>query len=301
MFIAAVELLLQLAALFSKSRISPLRPEATVRVLCVGDSHTYGAGVPEDEAYPAQLQAQLDAEQPEKYSVINLGIPGMSSTQVRRRLAANVLRYEPDLVILWAGSNDTWNHSELERNGTPWGSVMDGLASRSRGYRMLRVWIHDRALERAVDAGVRSDGVRQAVQLENWKPNSDELGATWTMRHGGVVETIVTQGDARQPRMLAEERVYREQREMVGWLRAAGIPAVLVQYPLEAGSFGEANHATKRVAAEFDVRVVAAAEALSRVPKKELRWLSGAHPNGPVDRELARDLLPVVLELTDRG
>ena len=51
-----LELGLQAAALFTKGRALEGSVRAPVRILCLGDSHTFGSGVADGESYPAQLQ-----------------------------------------------------------------------------------------------------------------------------------------------------------------------------------------------------------------------------------------------------
>jgi hypothetical protein len=68
------------------------RPGAEIRVLAVGDSHTYGGSVPRGQDYPHQLQRFLDAADPGVYSVVNVGVPGFNTSQVRNRLALNLAR-----------------------------------------------------------------------------------------------------------------------------------------------------------------------------------------------------------------
>ena len=49
--------LLRAGALLVHGRAAAPRPSARHVVLCAGDSHTYGAGVPAVDSYPARLQA----------------------------------------------------------------------------------------------------------------------------------------------------------------------------------------------------------------------------------------------------
>ena len=46
--------------------------------------------------------------------MVNLGVPGLSSTQVRNRLPVWLSRYQPDVVVAWSGVNDSWNVSEVD-------------------------------------------------------------------------------------------------------------------------------------------------------------------------------------------
>jgi acyl-CoA thioesterase-1 len=78
------------------------RPRATI--VAMGNSLTEGLGVAEDEAYPAQLEAQLRARG-YAYRVVNAGISGETSSGARARLEW-VLTLGPDIVILETGAND---------------------------------------------------------------------------------------------------------------------------------------------------------------------------------------------------
>jgi len=52
----------------------------TLRIVCLGDSTTFGTGSNDDETYPAQLQNILRRRYPGRnVEVINAGIPGYSS------------------------------------------------------------------------------------------------------------------------------------------------------------------------------------------------------------------------------
>jgi hypothetical protein len=113
----AAELTLQLAAA-AAGRLAPREsaaPGATdaVTILSVGDSHTYGLPLPEEDAYPAQLQAALASRHPDlDFRVVNLGIAGLNSTFVANRLERQMFQLRPHLVIVWVGVNNMWNVAE---------------------------------------------------------------------------------------------------------------------------------------------------------------------------------------------
>ena len=211
---------LRVASLFAADRAGAWRPGAEVRILSVGDSHTFGTNVPDDASYPAQLQQLLDEIAPGRYSVLNLGVPGMSSLQVRRRLAANVARYEPDWVIAWCGVNDYWNTSELDDPDAAWSIRLDSMALRSRLYRLIRVWQHDRTIASSTEA-LRADGVHQRADLEEWRRRGPKPGAHWTLHHGGRAETIHAEGTGQGVGADPGERSYRALRRV--FLRQLGV------------------------------------------------------------------------------
>jgi lysophospholipase L1-like esterase len=79
-----------------------------LRILCVGDSFTFGAGAKNGYSYPEQLQKLLDGEKL-KYTVYNLGIPGTNSSTVLLNLPGWIELYKPRVVVLLIGANDLWN------------------------------------------------------------------------------------------------------------------------------------------------------------------------------------------------
>jgi lysophospholipase L1-like esterase len=63
------------------------------RILCVGDSVTFGWGVPYAETYPALLAEKLGVE------VINAGVPAMKPSSVAKWVELNAAQIQPDLVL----------------------------------------------------------------------------------------------------------------------------------------------------------------------------------------------------------
>lgn len=78
----------------------PQRPT----IVAFGDSLTAGRGVANDDAYPADLQRDLDARG-YRYRVVNLGISGNTTKDGVLRIP-EVLKYHPSVVIVAFGGND---------------------------------------------------------------------------------------------------------------------------------------------------------------------------------------------------
>lgn len=90
------------------------RPEAPagepLRILCLGDSYTGGGNMPPAQAYPARLEAALAAAHPQRrFDVINLGVAANTSSYLANNLERQLVEREPQLVIVWVGTNDAWN------------------------------------------------------------------------------------------------------------------------------------------------------------------------------------------------
>ncbi|MBM4132430.1 MAG: hypothetical protein FJ245_01555 [Nitrospira sp.] len=75
------------------------RPGAAPRVLALGDSFTWGAGVSYDEAFVTLLERGLQADAPEA-EVINLGVPAWGPHEELHLLKTYGVRLQPDLVVL---------------------------------------------------------------------------------------------------------------------------------------------------------------------------------------------------------
>jgi lysophospholipase L1-like esterase len=279
-----LELSLQLASRFVGDRSGAWRSGASRRVLCVGDSHTYGALVRREEAFPAQLQRLLEQREPGVWSVVNLGVPGLSSTQVRNRLPVWLARYQPDAVVAWSGVNDSWNVSELDQTRGGLWLALEQLALRSRVYRLLRVKLHDLALERDAEKGRR---VWQVADVEG----ALSLEETWTVRRDGRIERITNRRlapDSYAPDAEVEARAEADYAAMAGIARAAGAALVLVEYPMDVGMFAAANRAMRRTGERLGIPTVDSPAAQARVPPEEHEWLWAGHPNGAIYREIAR-------------
>jgi len=89
---------------------STLHAEDVIRIACVGDSITYGAGIKGrvTKSYPAQLQELLGAT----YNVGNFGVSGRTLLKKgdkpywENKAYKNALDFKPDIVIIKLGTND---------------------------------------------------------------------------------------------------------------------------------------------------------------------------------------------------
>ena len=100
---------LPLLAAEKPSAIDPAKYEAPVKVACVGDSITQGAGAAKGKSYPAQLQEMLG----DKWKVMNYGLGGRTLMDrgdrpyMKEKAYQDALASAPDVVIIMLGTNDT--------------------------------------------------------------------------------------------------------------------------------------------------------------------------------------------------
>lgn len=84
-----------------------IKTVGTWRILCLGDSRTFGYCVKQDECYPARIAALWREKYPGiRLEVLNAGMPGYSSYQGRRYLETRGVRFQPNIVTVAFDFND---------------------------------------------------------------------------------------------------------------------------------------------------------------------------------------------------
>lgn len=107
-FLAALGMLLSAALAFAADPIDPAKFEGKVKVACVGDSITQGAGT-KGNPYPKQLQELLG----DKWEVGNFGVSGRTLLDKgdhpysKEKKYQEALAMKPNVVIIKLGTNDT--------------------------------------------------------------------------------------------------------------------------------------------------------------------------------------------------
>ena len=125
-------------------------------ILCLGDSHTYGVFYTAAQAYPGQLQTLLDARAPGRYRVLNLGLPGMNSSEIAVRLPAWLDQYRPYAVVVACGINNFWNRSDVDWPSGAWARWY----TRLRLYRFYRLAALRFRPSAALESATRPDFIR---------------------------------------------------------------------------------------------------------------------------------------------
>lgn len=83
------------------------KPEGVFRVICLGESSTFGFRNSDTGTYPIQLE-QLFRQHPDgaNVEVINAGFPYYNSGSILALLQEELLDYSPDLLTLYSAHND---------------------------------------------------------------------------------------------------------------------------------------------------------------------------------------------------
>ena len=91
---------------FRDREFATTKDAKTYRILCLGDSVTWGLGVEEDEAFPQQLERLAYGRTGPSVEVSDMGIPGYNSIQEVELVRTRALSYQPDLLVIGYVLND---------------------------------------------------------------------------------------------------------------------------------------------------------------------------------------------------
>ena len=121
--------------------------EHQTRIVCLGDSTTFGLGSLLPEAWPSLLKQQLNSSRKSvDFEVINAGVPGYTSHQGRIQLQRHADDWSPDLVIATFGTNDCWqwNNRTDQQHTRHFEAEHSSFGGRLRCVVRLADWIRSR-------------------------------------------------------------------------------------------------------------------------------------------------------------
>lgn len=90
------------------------RTDSAVRILCLGDSMTWGWGVTEEQVFPALLGQQLQERYPDTdIQMINAGVPFYGTIDEVALLKHRIVEFDPDIVVLPFNAVDDFEQNRL--------------------------------------------------------------------------------------------------------------------------------------------------------------------------------------------
>lgn len=131
---------------FRTASFGAKKRDGVFRIVCLGDSSTFGLNVEQEDAYPQVLGRLLEERFPGRFEVLNLGVPGYSSRQGLELLRREVVALEPDLVTFAFGTNDQFfrgalsDDAAIRLNQSPAGRAavrLRGALEHSDAFRLL--------------------------------------------------------------------------------------------------------------------------------------------------------------------
>lgn len=254
--------------LWSKSK-----KEGRFRIVVVGDSFTWGAGVHGEDAYPDRLEIRLNAlDRRRRFEVVNFSRPGWNTVQAFKGTWRRLRRLEPDLLILGYVLNDAepsdWSERMERRRVKLRREPAPGVSAWLHGHSLLYKTLWDR-LE-----NTRQRRAFTSVFFQHYS------GASWEECREGLASF---------------ER----------WSAERGIPFLLVVFPIfdsqidESYPYHELHELVIATAEELGIRTFDLREAYRGVDARRLAVtpFTDAHPNELAHR-LAADALVDYLEET---
>ncbi|MCK6486392.1 MAG: hypothetical protein HUU22_11135 [Phycisphaerae bacterium] len=177
--------------------ISREKPPGALRVLCLGDSCTFGTGAGQNDTFPAQLERELRGRlEGRAVEVINAGVPGFSSFQARMLLESEGWSFSPDAVVLTVGCNDRKPARPDEKRVYDASKFLGdreyhALAQRRNVLALTRVigrWLAPRGLSAEAELAAQQSGKRR-VPVPEYR--EELIHVVEACRRRGVVPVIV--------------------------------------------------------------------------------------------------------------
>jgi lysophospholipase L1-like esterase len=184
-----------------RDREYPLIPQAgTVRILCLGDSLTFGDGVAVEDTYPKQLETMLNVMGKHQYEVINTGVPSYDTWQEVTFFKTKGVQFEPRIVVLGFYGNDIVprpaviktslsGEGTLRRKGFG-GFLPDGMVHLLKGSRFLLL-LKDRVGKLVDSTKPSSEHLHQQALLDGLPDEFVEQG--WQEVEASLLQMVELQ------------------------------------------------------------------------------------------------------------
>lgn len=240
----------------------------SLRILCVGDSNTYGVYLDDrNDAWPARLEALWNGSgRAPRIEVMNLGYPGTSSSLLLRHLPELLETFEPDLLLVMVGANDFWTlPTPIDRERDASFSLWRFIEQHSRLHRLIYLAVQSAdQTELVVDTSLNFPTAGKGSIVYGDRSFAMEYRAAPDQRADAV--RGLSAGLAAIAAAAAEARV-----------RLA-----LLTYPSRRHDYARANESIRRVAREEQVMLIdLAADFAGICPDEtcEALFVPDQHPN----------------------
>ncbi len=104
---------------FREKEPLPKKPQGTYRIVVIGDSFTFGQGIPEQDRFSNLIQKNLKSVNRE-FEVLNFGWVGVDTVRETGFLTKVLKSYEPDYILLQWFVNDVMDDEHLQTIPSRW-------------------------------------------------------------------------------------------------------------------------------------------------------------------------------------
>jgi lysophospholipase L1-like esterase len=261
------------------------KPPGTIRIVCLGDSVTFGYRVPvvwpdrpteydpDWLPYPMLLEKHLRAANPGRnIEVITMAVPGYTSHQGLAWLRHDIARLQPDLLTVSFGWNDASSSDVPDRDAirTNWYAVgVRWLIDHSQAFAHATRWLRAReALKRQAESKTGPQTRPRPVARVSQQEYLDNMLAIVDLAGQRRTATIIIAAPYRDHSSEAPEAdLMLQYRVALGsTMRQRGVPFLEIRelteeaYPANEGWFGERihpNHMGHRLIASELVKLIA--------------------------------------------
>ena len=270
-------------------------PKRRIRILCLGDSATFGYApdVTDDKTYPSILGQMLEQVYPGNYEVLNGGRPSFSTLDCLGFYSYCASELKPDIVVLMMGWNDTHLAHPLVTSPE---RILPRLVASSALLRMAEL-----VVSRFVKPHAPAPSELRAM-LNRLPTPTDGLSERVFSRDEHALEDLarLVIADGAKPILVRLHSPVRQTWTDVDSLSDAEVAVMaphLIGGELSPGGWArfvrEANAAIDRVGARLGVPVVEASEL--RDPDQ---FVDVCHPNASGNAELSKRLVRPVSRLS---
>jgi hypothetical protein len=253
------------------------RPPGVRRVVCLGDSFTWGVNVLYDDTWPRRLERGLARERGEDWEAIILAEPGLNAVQLTSLLDVRGFAFEPDVVVVAWVLNDAEDLDSAEAR-----RAEDWVEESRREPSALESVLDHSALLRLVRTRWRATA-QNRERIRNFRSLYADDYAGWAAARKAL-------------------------RTMGGLCRAQGVPLVVAIFPLFGNPLDERYPFEEEHAKVAQAAAEAGAKVVDLLPwYRGLRWellvVDGPrdeHPNEIAHRIAAQTLVKAVDEVVPR-
>jgi hypothetical protein len=225
--------------------------QSTQRILCLGDSNTYGLYLPHSQAYPAILQRRWDAEGTlAAAEIVNMGVPGTNSSRLRVAVDRILQLMHPGVVMIMIGVNDAWTVPVPLNNSE---SRVQWLWDHSRVFRLLfmirRAMINRRPGRQggAGHAPQEGSNTNHGVSIEFVPPARKQPRGIVHAQGQDIDLSFTRRRRTASPGWTKEADV--DIRAIIDRIRRSGAKPILITYPADTQSlYYRANDVIRNVA-----------------------------------------------------
>ena len=275
--------------------LPPKQPGA-VRIVCLGDSVTFGYRVPviwPDKPteydpdwlpYPMLLEKQLRAANPNRaIDVITMAVPGYTSHQGLAWLQRDIDKLQPDLVVVSFGWNDASLSDVPDRDAirtNRFAVAVRWLIDHSQAFAHATNWLRAREVRRQQiqdknQPQIRPRAVRPTSRVSQQEYLNNMLAIESLARQRGAAVIIIAAPYRDHSSEAPEADLMLQYRIALGTtMRQRGIAFLEIRelteeaYPSNEGWFGERihpNHMGHRLIASELLKLIGASHALHEV------------------------------------